>query len=295
MAHVLPFPRVHVSACGPARRCCSTQSLARSAAQPSRPVALLLSLRGPVRCSALPRRPEAKNQSMAHPRVFAVASPRPGRNLGLGRERSPPPGPKEARPLSAVHVDRRPRARVGGTKSLPRRPENPSPILSFLSFSSAQPMVTGGGEVMASPERSPAVPRPLSFLSSPHPLSHSLSSSSGRPATTHGSQRRNGGAAVVALAGVRMRLEPRVVPSSGAPMVPSARAHGDELVTMFFPHAVEVAAGVAFRARRSKYSRNGSSAGGRMAQVGPFPRRPFARVRVSRSFHPDSNQSVQYL
>jgi hypothetical protein len=88
-AHDLSFPRVHASACGPARRYCSAQSPARSAAQ--RGCSLSAAQHG-ARHSPAPR-----GENSAHPSAFAVASPRPGRNLGLGRHLTLPPGLKEAR------------------------------------------------------------------------------------------------------------------------------------------------------------------------------------------------------
>jgi hypothetical protein len=68
----------------------------------------------------------------------ALRSPRPGRNLGLGRERRHPPGPFLARSLLVVHLIRRSSVVLGGSKTAESasHPLNPKTFaLSVFSLS----------------------------------------------------------------------------------------------------------------------------------------------------------------
>jgi len=145
----------------------------------------------------------------------ACSSPRPGRNLGLGRESAPPPGPKVAQldsgrsqPLDEI---RRSSFVFAGTKTLLTGcSRNPSPILAvtFSLFSLPFP----------SPAHRTAAGEPISFL-----LARSFLSSPGhggrpRPTAAAGAAldgQREDGAAPSPLAGVRARPVRSAPPSSG--------------------------------------------------------------------------------
>ena len=102
--------------------------------------------RGPALCAPRSARGLAAQQQQRRrgPRLSTrsatLALPRPGRNLGLGREFVAPPGPHSARRIVAIHFDRTAMRDFRGIKTPPAGRPSPNPSSfrsSFLSLRSS--------------------------------------------------------------------------------------------------------------------------------------------------------------
>jgi hypothetical protein len=157
-----------------------------------------------------------QHHKTAHGQPRKRPAPRPGRNLGLGRQRSFPPGPLLAR-RSAGHPGR------------PRR-SNGSTLIS-----ESQNQVPADGH-----------PNPRTFLILPSLSTLQESSSSRHPWRPVEEEH---GAAVGPLAGARARLWLSTPPSSGLAVVPPARARarrrptGERRLLCSFAHGILDVAG----------------------------------------------------
>jgi hypothetical protein len=155
--------------------------------------------------------------------------PCPGRNLGLGRETSPPPGPYLARATVAVHLDRTVIRSLRRNKTpdghLPLNPNSFSPS-PFSQPHGSRSGGSGGGHGghrrrgQKPPDQVWLLPILLSLpssilLSAPH-----RAASDGRPQPPE----EEDGAAVGPLAGERTHVRVSAPPSSGLTTVPGARA-----------------------------------------------------------------------
>ena len=96
--------------------------------------------RGPALCAPRSARGLAAQQQQRtrgprlSTRSATLALPRPGRNLGLGREFVAPPGPHSARRIVAIHFDRTAMRDFRGIKTPPAGRPSPNPSSFRSSF-----------------------------------------------------------------------------------------------------------------------------------------------------------------